>query len=159
MKFFEFSFRKRVEIENILSAIAEYFGNNISNYSYGDYYGEDNGNILKPNHRPYVIYKISYSNKGFETYFEGEAYEFDPDFNELALALFFVERFKTEVVINNFTSRTGFLLIKEDKKVYHTESDGISGSSYLNELRKKDDYPFEIDYESIFPADDIPPHT
>ena len=146
MTFFEFSFRRKVAEENMLSAITDFFyGKNILAYPFEAYYAEDK---TKSKGHPHIAYKFYYSNKGFETFFKGEAYEFDPEFNELTLAFFFAETFQTEVVIGDFTGRSSFLLIKGDKTVYRAAPIGIGDTQYKEDI-------FEINYESLSPANDL----
>jgi hypothetical protein len=145
MTFFEFSFRKHISEVNILSAINEFFvGHNIMAYPSDVYYNDSQ----KKKDSYHISYLCYYSIKGFETLFKGEAYEFDPTFNELTLAFFFAKTFRTEVVIGDFTARSSFLLIEEDQNIYRAAPIGIGDPQYKEDI-------FEINYDSLSPANDL----
>jgi hypothetical protein len=145
MIFFEFSFRIKVREEDVFLVIQDFYPmRTILFYPHAQYYNEEK---KCPAGACCFVYEFFYSNAGFETFFKGEIYN-EEGIDEFQLALSFVKRFETEIVIGDFTCRSEFLLIKPDGKIYRAGPIGIGNAQYNSDV-------FEIDYDSLSPAVDL----
>jgi hypothetical protein len=146
MIFFEFSFRQKIPIADFISKIGEFYkGKKINFFSVQDFYNAESKiqdvDLL-------IVYECFYNDEGFQTFFKGQVYNLDENFNEFLLALHLSTAFNTDLVINDFTTLSDFILIKNKNNIYRVNPIGLGDPEYRNGV-------FEIDYKSAKLAADL----